>query len=179
PTQNKQHRDPGTAPNSRAPTQLPQSDMETSLTRSKAAVSAVIVAALLTAWRVWQVGSRRRHRRSWRTDNTARVLLLTATDNGKVLDLRDETSFGKAHIRGSHNIPAASLWKENRWYELPEQHEPLVVLLPEEGAPWNRLTSEGLAEEITGRRAEGATATLVFDQEMLTTARESGLLLEE
>ncbi|CAB1098335.1 unnamed protein product [Ectocarpus sp. CCAP 1310/34] len=154
--------------------------METSLTRSKAAVSAVIVAALLTAWRVWQAGSRRRRRRSWRTtDNTARVLLLTASDNGKVLDLRDETSFGKAHIRGSHNIPVGSLWKENRWYELPEQHEPLVVLLPEEGAPWNALTSEALAEEITGRRAEGATATLVFDQEMLTTARESGLLLEE
>ncbi|CBN76916.1 conserved unknown protein [Ectocarpus siliculosus] len=64
-------------------------------------------------------------------------------------------------------------------YELPEQHEPLVVLLPEEGAPWNRLTNEGLAEEITGRRAEGATATLVFDQKMLTTARESGLLFEE
>ncbi|CAN0525394.1 unnamed protein product, partial [Ectocarpus sp. 12 AP-2014] len=63
-------------------------------------------------------------------------------------------------------------------YERPEQHEPLVVLLPEEGAPWNALTSEDLAEEITGRRAEGAPATLVFDQEMLTTGREGGLLLE-
>lgn len=64
-------------------------------------------------------------------------------------------------------------------YELPEQHEPLVVLLPEKGSPWTGLTSEGLAEEISGRRAEGATAALVFDQAMLTTARESGLLLEE
>lgn len=63
-------------------------------------------------------------------------------------------------------------------YELPEQHEPLVVLIPEEGAPDRDMTSDGLAREIKGRRADGATATLVFDQALLNVARESGLLLE-
>lgn len=64
-------------------------------------------------------------------------------------------------------------------YELPEQHEPLVVLIPEEGAPENGMDSGSLAEEIKGRRAEGATATLVFDGALRETARESGLLVEE
>lgn len=64
-------------------------------------------------------------------------------------------------------------------YELPEQHEPLVVLIPEEGAPQNGMDSDCLAEEIKGRRAAGATATLVFDEALRDTAREGGFLFEE
>lgn len=63
-------------------------------------------------------------------------------------------------------------------YELPEQHEPLIVLLPEEGAPDRGLTADSLAREVRGRRAEGATATLVFDQALLDAARQSGLIVE-
>lgn len=40
------------------------------------------------------------------------------------------------------------------------------------------MTSDSLAREIKGRRAEGATATLVFDEALRDVARESGLLLE-
>lgn len=64
-------------------------------------------------------------------------------------------------------------------YELPEQHEPLIVLIPEDGAPDRGMTSDSLAKEIKSRRAEGATATLVFDEALRDAARESGLLLEE
>ncbi|CAM9899473.1 unnamed protein product, partial [Scytosiphon promiscuus] len=158
--------------------------MSLSLSRSgkaTAAASAVLIAAVLTAWRVWQ-GKRRRK-------TAGSLLVLSSQTNSKVLDLRDEASFRKAHIRGSHNIPVASLWDENRWYELPEQHEPLIVLMPEEGAPDTSLlklrggssssSSNSLAAEIRNRRADGCTATLVFDQALLKTARESGLLIEE
>lgn len=53
------------------------------------------------------------------------------------------------------------------------------MLIPEEGAPQNGMDSDSLAEEIKGRRAPGATATLVFDEGLQNTARESGLLFEE
>lgn len=52
------------------------------------------------------------------------------------------------------------------------------MLVPEEGAPARGMSSGGLAAEISSRRAEGATATLVFDRALVDTAREIGLLLE-
>ncbi len=70
-----------------------------------------------------------------------------------------------------------TLLKHTR-YELPEQHEPLVVLVPEEGAPSRGMSSRVLAAEISSRRAEGATATLVFDRALVEAAREAGLLVE-
>lgn len=52
------------------------------------------------------------------------------------------------------------------------------MLIPEEGAPQNGMDRDSLADEIIGRRAAGATATLVFDEALRNTARESGLLFE-
>eukprot|EP00752_Nemacystus_decipiens_P009248 g8261.t1 len=146
------------------------------MSRSTAAASTsagvVLGVLIFTAWRLWYTKKRGR-RLSVR-------YLLDASDecNGKVLDLRQEDSFEKARVRGSHNIPVASLWGDNRWYELPEQHEPLIVLIPEDGAPDRGMTCDSLAKEIKSRRAEGATATLVFDESLLDAARETGLLLE-
>lgn len=76
-----------------------------------------------------------------------------------------------------HRVPKTLELHIHR-YELPEQHEPLVVLIPEDGAPHNGMDSDSLAEEIKRRRAEGATATLVFDGALRNMARESGLLFE-
>lgn len=67
------------------------------------------------------------------------------------------------------DVPNAS----NR-YELPEQHEPLLVLLP---AHPEKINSD-LAGEMKSRRAAGATAVLVADQELLKIAMGNGLLEE-
>lgn len=57
------------------------------------------------------------------------------------------------------------------------------MLLPEnratdEDGPKPGSNSMSLADEIKSRRAEGCTATLVFDRALLKTAREEGLLVE-
>lgn len=57
-------------------------------------------------------------------------------------------------------------------YELPEQHEPLLVLLP----AYPEELHASLAKDVTVRRAAGATTTLVADGDLLAVAHESGLL---
>lgn len=57
-------------------------------------------------------------------------------------------------------------------YELPEQHEPLLVLLP----PTNAECHAGLAKDFCDRRASGATSFLIADRDLFHAAQEQHLL---
>lgn len=59
-------------------------------------------------------------------------------------------------------------------YELPEQHEPLLVLLP----PYSEEGHVSLTKEIRGRRATGATTALVANEDLFAMARDKGVLDE-
>ncbi|CAM9599217.1 unnamed protein product [Discosporangium mesarthrocarpum] len=128
-------------------------------TKFLVAAGIVLISTVWVSWKRYR--SWRRHERD-----------LAAWASTKVLDLRDEESFELGHLQGSYNITHESLLDEQRWFELPDKHEKLLVMLP----PSPRQLASHLETEMVTRRCPGSTKAIAVTPQLLRVAERMGLV---